>query len=172
MGGYNSGRYQSYSAKGLVEHAIENAPALTISLLVHKAGLGWDKNGSGTMRWENGSLAFQVYDNLLTLVYTLSTGPNAGVSPCVRIPIVSTYPNYGGRRLWLLCPTCKRRCAKLYRPYGQVAYACRECSNLTYASTRQETQAEERARLFKEVKRFDRQLAYRRERVERLLANQ
>ena len=40
-----------------------------------------------------------------------------------------TLPNYGGRRLWLVCPHCGRRCSALY--LGE-AVACRLCLGLYY----------------------------------------
>jgi hypothetical protein len=43
--------------------------------------------------------------------------------------------NYGGERRWLLCPTCLKRVAKLYRPPDEVLFACRQCHQLTYRST-------------------------------------
>jgi len=40
--------------------------------------------------------------------------------------------NYGGFRIWFLCPRCRRRVAVLY---GAGKYfLCRHCYNLTYAS--------------------------------------
>jgi hypothetical protein len=42
--------------------------------------------------------------------------------------------NYGGERRWLLCPRCFKRVAKLYRPPGEVLFACRRCHQLTYRS--------------------------------------
>lgn len=42
----------------------------------------------------------------------------------------------GGGRLWAVCPSCVRRCAWLYIGTGG-AWACRSCSGLVYASTRE-----------------------------------
>jgi hypothetical protein len=39
--------------------------------------------------------------------------------------------NYGGYRVWFLCPRCKRRIAIVY---GGKNYRCRHCHNLTYSS--------------------------------------
>jgi hypothetical protein len=39
--------------------------------------------------------------------------------------------NYGGSRVWFVCPTCRRRVAILY---GAFAFACRLCRRLAYDS--------------------------------------
>ncbi len=55
------------------------------------------------------------------------------------VSIVPTLCNYGGVRLWFLCPgwkngvSCGRRCRKLY--LKGIAFACRLCHELTYEST-------------------------------------
>lgn len=41
--------------------------------------------------------------------------------------------NYGGQRIWWLCPHCSRRVAVLW---GGRKYACRHCHDLAYESTR------------------------------------
>lgn len=56
------------------------------------------------------------------------------------VSITTTHCNYGGVRLWFICPgwkngiACRRRCQKLYLPRGH-AFACRVCHELTYEST-------------------------------------
>ena len=51
------------------------------------------------------------------------------------IPVVSTQPNYGGRRFWFLCPLCDHRVAKVYLPERCDQFGCRHCHNLTYRSS-------------------------------------
>jgi hypothetical protein len=48
-----------------------------------------------------------------------------------------TYPNYGGRRYWFVCPGCGRRTTKLHisLPMGLKKFRCRKCHGLTYRST-------------------------------------
>ena len=41
--------------------------------------------------------------------------------------------NYGGERPWWLCPCCGRRVAVLW---GGTTYACRQCHQINYESTR------------------------------------
>jgi hypothetical protein len=56
-----------------------------------------------------------------------------------RVSIRSTPCNYGGVRLWFLCPgwkngaPCGRQCRKLY--LKGIVFACRICHELTYEST-------------------------------------
>ena len=47
--------------------------------------------------------------------------------------LVTTRPNYGGRRWWFLCPLLRRRAAKLYLPPGAKLFGSREAHGLTYA---------------------------------------
>lgn len=43
---------------------------------------------------------------------------------------VTTTPHYGGKRLWLACPSCGARARILYQLNGQMI--CRHCVNLPY----------------------------------------
>jgi hypothetical protein len=61
-----------------------------------------------------------------------------------RFDLVSTQPNYGGRRWWFVCPrivsgrVCGRRVRKLFRAPGEEYFACRQCCDLRYASQRED----------------------------------
>jgi len=48
------------------------------------------------------------------------------------IKISRTSCNYGGERLWFICPNCTRKCALLYDLGG--IYNCRKCHGLRYQS--------------------------------------
>jgi hypothetical protein len=50
------------------------------------------------------------------------------------VPFVYTPTQFGGRRRWLSCPRCRRRCRILYRAQQ---FRCRKCSGLVYQSTRE-----------------------------------
>jgi hypothetical protein len=50
------------------------------------------------------------------------------------VTLVSTVPNYGGRRWWFICPIKKIRVAKLYLPPGATTFASRQTYSLTYRS--------------------------------------
>lgn len=52
------------------------------------------------------------------------------------VKITLTICNYGGKRVWFICPKCHKRVGKLFRkPMAQNFY-CRLCNDLTYLSTR------------------------------------
>lgn len=75
----------------------------------------------------------------IRLLYTTTNGDQRSCDYWVSI--TSTPCNYGGVRLWFICPgwkngvSCRRRCRKLYlSPTGHV-FACRVCHELTYEST-------------------------------------
>jgi len=51
-----------------------------------------------------------------------------------------TEPNYGGVRPWFLCPSCETQRGKLYLPPAGLKFACRECHELGYQSSRQSGQ--------------------------------
>jgi hypothetical protein len=79
----------------------------------------------------------------MRLLYT-TTNPTANRDPKAcdySVSITTTHCNYGGVRLWFICPgwkngvACRRRSRKLYlSPRGHV-FACRACHELTYEST-------------------------------------
>lgn len=55
-----------------------------------------------------------------------------------RISLSSTACNYGGRRYWLVCPSCFGRHIALYW-YG-IDWKCRKCTGLLYRSQSQDKQ--------------------------------
>ncbi len=76
----------------------------------------------------------------ITLFYGMKQGEQK--KTCRQdIPLVVTYPNYGGVRWWYLAPCCGRRVRVLYLPiYRDIEHCiptCRECLELNYASQRQ-----------------------------------
>lgn len=48
-----------------------------------------------------------------------------------RVAITATACNYGGNRVWFICPYCTRRCAHVYI---SRRLACRTCHRLKYPS--------------------------------------
>jgi len=47
-----------------------------------------------------------------------------------HVELISTQTNFGGSRVWFVCPLCKRRCGSLF-DYGR-SWLCRKCGNLKY----------------------------------------
>ncbi len=73
----------------------------------------------------------------------------------VRLPIrlTRTECNYGGERVWFLCPHCGKRSAILYLTSG--TFACRHCSKLAYASQSEDAIS----RLWRKQRKIERRLA-------------
>ena len=73
----------------------------------------------------------------LTLDYSTSRDGETEWSPRKEhIRLDSTPCNYGGERTWFLCPHCRNRRAVLFSAGG--VFACRQCHDLAYASTRED----------------------------------
>jgi hypothetical protein len=49
-----------------------------------------------------------------------------------RAHLTETATRFGGRRLWVCCPRCVRRCRVLFIGFGRIA--CRRCFRLRYHS--------------------------------------
>jgi len=66
----------------------------------------------------------------------------------IRIPLVTTRTQFGGRRWWFKCPLavdgtpCHRRAGKLFLPAGERFWGCRECHGLAYRSSQEAHQLE------------------------------
>jgi hypothetical protein len=103
----------------------------------------WTRNGEpyssvGYVLAKQGALLVSI-----RLLYTTTNSTTKGDPRACDywVSITSTSCNYGGVRLWFICPgwkngiACRRRCRKLYlSPRGHV-FACRACHELTYEST-------------------------------------
>jgi hypothetical protein len=62
-----------------------------------------------------------------------------------NVQLVSTEPNYGGLRWWLLCPKCDRRVSHLHLPpRGCFRFLCRHCHDLSYESAQSSRKKSER----------------------------
>lgn len=49
------------------------------------------------------------------------------------VPLTHSQGPRGGKRLWFVCPTCRRRVGVLYHQNG-LPFRCRICCNLVYPS--------------------------------------
>jgi len=52
------------------------------------------------------------------------------------VKISVTRCNYGGLRVWFVCPNCQKRVGKLFRKPLFEEFFCRRCNDLAYLSTR------------------------------------
>jgi|APHM01.1.fsa_nt_gi hypothetical protein len=72
----------------------------------------------------------------LRLTYTTQPGTDAAREHEYRVEFEYTHPPFGGVRPWFRCPECDTRRGKLHLPRAGARFACRECHNLGYQSSR------------------------------------
>ncbi len=137
MGGIGSGQWERSDRKTAVEECI----GLNIARLTREGWLRWNAPtcfitlSAGKRTSMNAWLS----GNELTIMYCILSGRDQGQFVQQHIPIVRTFPHFGGHRLWWQCPTCSRRVGKLHMLYAIQGYVCRHCANVTYQSTREPT---------------------------------
>ena len=139
MGGLGSGRHWG-SGKSTVEDGL----TLDINKLVRDGYIQRGAWVSGTLTWrrvssgdEIGNIGYEANltdldDAWMRLQYRLNGEPKD-----YRIALVTTRPNYGGRRWWFRCPATGRRVAKLHSPPGGDIFASRRAYGLAYRSQRE-----------------------------------
>jgi hypothetical protein len=126
------GRWSRWNTKDLVGNSLR----LDAHTLARRVDLARAGGGSWQWSWStplggkrSASISYRtVPDKGIVLDYKHAGQP----VPSYLARIVTTVPNYGGRRYWFLCPHCGRRVRYLYS--GRL-FLCRTCHNLTYATT-------------------------------------
>jgi hypothetical protein len=118
---------------------VESCLALDVNELRRKGALS--PGGSGTLSWDSdvgttASMAVRAEANAIILSYF-----ERGVTIEQRITLTYSPVQFGGTRVYFVCPghECGRRVSKLYFKRG--ALRCRDCHGLAY-----ECQAEDRER--------------------------
>ena len=87
----------------------------------------WSINGETTS-----SIRIRVEDHRVVLEYRQRVYGGDWHNIEERVYLTYTDCNYGGSRVWFLCPSCDQRVAKLF---SQVPYfVCRQCCDLPYQS--------------------------------------
>jgi hypothetical protein len=81
----------------------------------------------------------------LRLVYTTRPDTDDATRHEYHVPVEYTEPHFGGVRPWFACPGCGSRRRKLYLPPRREVFACRECYDLGYRSSRTSGDDVERA---------------------------
>lgn len=119
MGGAGSSRWGSYIPAAIVEN--------TEVLRLGKTNPRRKRTASEDAKWD------AILANGLRLGYRGSHGQ--GEPREVTVRVVFTRPHLGGRRYWLACPRCERRCLSVYLRKGNLA--CRVCHRLSYESSRE-----------------------------------
>jgi hypothetical protein len=137
MGGYSSGRRGGKSTTNDM-HVLDIRKIQRAGLLVPGRSFGWQWSRGGN---EIASINLRTdYDAPLSKV-TLDyrTRPRGGEWKDMNYPVYVSWTgcNYGGQRVWWLCPArgCGRRVAVLY---GGSVYACRHCHKLAYRTQRED----------------------------------
>ena len=103
---------------------------------------GWlEPRGWRTIRWRRGgevtaSIGVLAMPDRLYLRYTHESWQGERQDHEYPVFFDSTRCNYGGERLWFICPArgCSRRVAVLY---SDSIFACRQCLDLSYESQRE-----------------------------------
>ena len=134
LGGFRSGKYDRYGRK----RACEEVKSIDIRGLKRKSCLG--KEGYIYLSWTfggkpSGDISIKIFEDRLNFLYsTINNRSGKKQEFNYWINLDYTPCNYGGRRVWFLCPICYRRRALLY--CGQDGYfKCRNCANLNYRSS-------------------------------------
>ena len=119
-------------------HVLDIRKIQRAGLLVPGRSFGWkwirngEKIASINLRTDCDAPLFKV-----TLHYR--TRPHGGEWKDMNYPVYVSWTgcNYGGQRVWWLCPArgCGRRVAVLY---GGSVYACRHCHKLAYSTQREQ----------------------------------
>lgn len=137
LGGFGSGKYDRYGRK----RACEEVKSIDIRQLKRKSCLdqvsyiywSWTLGGK-----PSGNISMKILGDRLNFLYSRinnRSGKKQEFNYWINLDY--TLCNYGGKRVWFLCPICYRRRASLY--YGQDGYfKCRKCANLNYRSSQKE----------------------------------
>ena len=123
MGGYNSGSNQHGKSTTQGRNTLDVRKWQQALLMTPgtRYEASWGRSGA--------AITVQINTDGVSLIYR-----HGGTTDMdYPVQVAWTPCHYGGRRPWWLCPCCGKRCAILYA--GKV-FSCRQCSGLTYQSTR------------------------------------
>lgn len=131
MGGRGSGREGSC---GFLVDKTDDYHAVDLAWLSRQSSfkLGY----CGTIRWSRGGnqtgwIQYRIELSGLRLIYRARSGDDEWQEVNEIIRFANTEAQFGGRRLWLECPSCQRRCRIIY---GGARFRCRRCYQLKYQS--------------------------------------
>ena len=126
MGGLGSGTRNRHASRTDHFHKLDLASFKLEWFEEWRAGtLTWSRGGH-----ETASIGYRLAPDHMRLVY--STGRNSERRTIDdRFELAFTRQHFGGKRLWIVCPSCERRCRVLY---GGRYFRCRQCYRATYES--------------------------------------
>lgn len=114
---------------------MERAHGVDVARLARAGALGAEL-ASGTLRWTDGSSIGYVADaREVSVLYGVTAYGEAQRQVRAVVPVEWTPCPFGGRRPWLRCPRCSRRCATVYALASGAA--CRVCGRLGYLCQRE-----------------------------------
>lgn len=132
MGGMGSGRWYRWDKKTTTEevHRVDIR-------YLHKQGLLRWPGSTGSLSWscggeQTGSIRYRVEQDRLVLMYRYRLHGEDWRAVEEHVWFDRTPCNYGGERLWFLCPHCGKRVAVLYG--AGARFLCRHCCTLPYGS--------------------------------------
>ena len=136
MGGLGSGNRWRYGTKPTTD----DYHRLDVRRLARSGGLrpgfrgGWQWTEDGEVV---ASIQMRTEHDRVILFYRHRSGTEQWTSKEYPVRIDRTACHLGGSRPWFICPAlgCGRRVAILY---GGVIFACRDCYQLAYASSRED----------------------------------
>lgn len=137
LGGFGSGKYDRYGRK----RACEEVKSIDIRQLKRKRCL--DQEGYTYLSWTfggkpSGNISMKMLGDRLNFLYsTINNRSGKKQELNYWINLDYTFCNYGGKRVWFLCPICYRRRALLYCDQDGY-FKCRKCANLNYRSSQKE----------------------------------
>lgn len=126
MGGYGSGSRNRWAPKTEEFHKLD--------LATFKRDW-FERLRSGTVTWsrgrhQTGSIGYHLAPDFIRLHYSVTVqGERRNVDE--HFSFAFTEQPLGGRRRWVVCPSCSRRCRVLY---GGAYFRCRQCQRATYPS--------------------------------------
>jgi hypothetical protein len=129
MGGFGSGRHSNSSTP-----SCESMHSIDLASLRRRGML--EPGRISTVTWSvrgerMGEISLIAQENGVRLLYHITGRDGAKTSIDEIVSFAYTATMFDGRRQWLLCRKCGRRCRVIY---GGRYFRCRQCHGLTYAS--------------------------------------
>jgi len=126
---------------------VDEGLKLEISKLKRDGLIDFNSWYDGRLTWtmvntgeETGSIRYEIYtldpnDMWMRLYYTYKSHWNDETEEMdYKLRLEKTQPNYGGKRLWFVCPLTYARVGTLYAPPGSKYFASRHAYSLKYQS--------------------------------------
>ncbi len=133
MGGYGSGLSIGECSK----YTVDESYSIDIDWMrrqkKYSGNITWSRAGRPT-----GKIGFRFVGNdRLILSYTVTKHEGEKNEVDDIFLLETTSPHFGGKRIWLSCPSCGRRVKTLHKPPTGIYFRCRTCYNLTYQSCKE-----------------------------------